>query len=105
MYLLRKGKEMSHNPNTVKSFEEVNEGKRSSEVLLSAIDKIADLEEWKKDMQAKYGNKSAENKELEFKIMALESELKAVCDVLIKISPQHRDWVMSNWKYLYEVNK
>lgn len=85
---------MSHNPNTVKSQDSLidcNEGKRSSETLIQAISKLETT--------------TAENRELEFKIMALESELKAVCDVLIKISPQHKDWVMSNWKYLYEVNK
>lgn len=83
---------MSHNPNTVKSQHELtNEGGRKSDVLVEAISKLETT--------------TAENRELEFKIMALESELKAVCDVLIKVSPQHKDWVMSNWKYLYEVNK
>lgn len=83
---------MSTNPNTVKSQHELtNEGGRKSDVLVEAISKLETT--------------TAENRELEFKIMALESELKAVCDVLIKVSPQHKDWVMSNWKYLYEVNK
>lgn len=40
--------------------------------------------------------------ELKLKITALESELKEVCDVLIKVSPKHKDWVMSNWSYLYK---
>ena len=78
---------MSTNPNTVKSQDDLpttNDGKRSSDVLVSALEKC---------------------NQLELKIIALESELKAVCDVLIKVSPQHKDWVMSNWKYLYEVNK
>ena len=83
---------MSTNPNTVKSQHEMdNQGMRSTDVLVEAISKLETT--------------TAENRELEFKIMALESELKAVCDVLIKVSPQHKDWVMSNWKYLYEVNK
>lgn len=54
---------MSHNPNTINSQDELNpcnDGKRSSEVLLSTIDKIVEVEEWNKDMQAKYGNLSAE---------------------------------------------
>ena len=40
--------------------------------------------------------------ELRLKITALESELKEVCDVLVKVSPKHKDWVMSNWGYLYK---
>jgi hypothetical protein len=49
MYLLRKGKEMSHNPNTIESQSELNtcnDGKRSSDVLLSTI---AELEKVKKE--------------------------------------------------------
>lgn len=37
------------------------------------------------------------------KILALESELKEVCDVLIRKCPEMKDWVMMNWKNLYEV--
>lgn len=75
---------MSHNPNTVKSQDDLpttNDGKRSSDVLVSALEKC---------------------NQLELKIIALESELKTVCDVLIKVSPNHVQWVMSNWKYLYD---
>ena len=43
-----------------------------------------------------------EVEELELKVLALESELKEVLDVLLKVSPKHYDWVMYNWKYLYE---
>lgn len=43
--------------------------------------------------------------ELKDTVSALESELKTVCDVLIRVSPKHEGWVMSNWKYLYEVLK
>lgn len=81
---------MSTNPNTVKSQHELsdtNDGKRSSEVLLSTIDKIADLEEWKKDMQTKYGNKSAElektKKQLEIAIWALYSLLSGIKTIKI----------------------
>jgi len=77
---------MSHNPNTVKSQDDLpttNDGKRSSDVLVSALEKC---------------------NQLELKIIALESELKEVCDVLIKVSPNHVQWVMSNWKYLYDEN-
>ena len=34
---------------------------------------------------------------------ALKVELKQVCDVLIRKCPDMTDWVMSNWKNLYEV--
>lgn len=60
-----------------------NDGKRSSDVLVSALEKC---------------------NQLELKIIALEGELKEVCDVLIKVSPNHVQWVMSNWKYLYDEN-
>ena len=43
-----------------------------------------------------------EVEELELKVIALESELKEVLDVLLKVSPQHEGWVKANWKYLYE---
>lgn len=78
---------MSHNPNTVKSQDDLsttNNGKRSSDVLLSAIDKIADLEEWKKDMQAKYGNKFAElektKKQLEIAVKCLKNYKSGTTD-------------------------
>lgn len=81
---------MSTNPNTVKSQDDLpttNDGKRSSEVLLSAIDKIADLEEWKKDMQAKYGNKSAElektKKQLDIAVWALYLLLRGIKTIKI----------------------
>ena len=32
---------MSHNPNTVKSFDDINEGGRKSDVLLSTIEELA----------------------------------------------------------------
>lgn len=38
------------------------------------------------------------------KILALESELKEVCDVLIRKCPEMKEWVMMNWKNLYEVD-
>lgn len=36
---------------------------------------------------------------------ALKAELKQICDVLIRKCPDMTDWVMMNWKYLYEVEK
>lgn len=36
---------------------------------------------------------------------ALKVELKQVCDVLIRKCPDMTDWVMLNWKNLYEVEK
>lgn len=74
---------MSINLKEIKSQHELNDGKRSSDVLVSALEKC---------------------NQLELKIIALESELKTVCDVLIKVSPNHVQWVMSNWKYLYDEN-
>ena len=44
-----------------------------------------------------------QNAELEDTIEALKSELKEVCDVLIRKCPEMKDWVMMNWKNLYEV--
>jgi DNA-directed RNA polymerase specialized sigma54-like protein len=44
---MRKGKEMSNNPNTIESQESLNpcnEGKRSSEVLLQTIEKCERLQ-------------------------------------------------------------
>lgn len=35
---------MSHNPNTVKSFDELNEGGRKSDVVLSAVEKCERLQ-------------------------------------------------------------
>ncbi len=34
---------------------------------------------------------------------ALKSELKEALDVLLKVSPKHKSWVMKNWAYLYNV--
>lgn len=44
-----------------------------------------------------------ENAQLEETNEALKSELKEVCDVLIRKCPEMKDWVMMNWKNLYEV--
>jgi hypothetical protein len=35
---------------------------------------------------------------------ALKAELKQVCDVLIRKCPEMKEWVMLNWKNLYEVD-
>lgn len=44
-----------------------------------------------------------QNAELKETVEALESELKEVCDVLIRKCPEMKEWVMLNWKNLYEV--
>lgn len=43
------------------------------------------------------------NTELMETVEALKSELKEVCDVLIRKCPEMKEWVMLNWKNLYEV--
>lgn len=43
-----------------------------------------------------------QNAELKDTIEALKSELKEVCDVLIRKCPEMKEWVMMNWKNLYE---
>ena len=48
LFLLRKGKEMSTNPNIVKSQDDINEGGRKSDVLLSTIE---ELEKTKKQLE------------------------------------------------------
>ena len=45
-----------------------------------------------------------ENAELKDTIEALKAELKQVCDVLIRKCPEMKEWVMLNWKNLYEVD-
>ncbi len=45
------------------------------------------------------------NTELEETNEALRAELKEVCDVLIRKCPEMKEWVMLNWKNLYEVKK
>jgi hypothetical protein len=46
-----------------------------------------------------------ENDNLKETVEALKSELKEVCDVLIRKCPEMKEWVMLNWKNLYEVEK
>lgn len=91
---------MSHNPNTVKSQDDLsttNDGRRSSEVLLSTIDKIADLEEWKKDMQAKYGNKSAELEKTKKQLDIAKEYLNGRAD-----KDKYADWILLK---IEELNK
>lgn len=42
--------------------------------------------------------------ELRDTIEALKSELKEVCDVLIRKCPEMKEWVMLNWRKLYDEN-
>jgi hypothetical protein len=44
-----------------------------------------------------------QNKDLAETKEALKAELKQVCDVLIRKCPEMKEWVMLNWKNLYEV--
>lgn len=50
--------------------------------------------------QCGYFKKNIELKETN---EALKAELKEVCDVLIRKCPEMKEWVMMNWKKLYEV--
>lgn len=52
--------------------------------------------------QCGYFKKNAELKETN---EALRAELKQVCDVLIRKCPEMKEWVMMNWKNLYELEK
>ena len=45
------------------------------------------------------------NAELKETNEALKAELKQVCDVLIRKCPEMKEWVMLNWKNLYELEK
>lgn len=45
-----------------------------------------------------------QNAELKETNEALNAELKEVCDVLIRKCPEMKEWVMMNWKNLYEVD-
>lgn len=51
---IRREKEMAHNPNTIKSFDDINEGGRKSDVLVEAISKLEtttkELEKVKKQL-------------------------------------------------------
>jgi hypothetical protein len=42
-----------------------------------------------------------EVEELKLKVEELETELKEVLNVLLKVSPNHEGWVKTNWGYLY----
>lgn len=47
-----------------------------------------------------------EQKEIaEYEIAGLKSELKEVCDVLIRKCPEMKEWVMLNWRKLYDCDK
>lgn len=43
-----------------------------------------------------------QNAELKETVEALKSELKEVCDVLIRKCPEMKEWVMLNWRNLYD---
>lgn len=46
-----------------------------------------------------------QNAELKETVEALKSELKEVCDVLIRKCPEMKEWVMMNWRKLYDENE
>ena len=50
-----------------------------------------------------YCKEKQKNAELKDTIEALKSELKEVCDALIRKCPEMKEWVMLNWKNLYDV--
>lgn len=52
--------------------------------------------------QCGYFKKNIELKETN---EALKAELKEVCDVLIRKCPEMKEWVMMNWKNLYEMEE
>lgn len=52
--------------------------------------------------QCGYFKKNIELKETN---EALKAELKEVCDVLIRKCPEMKEWVMMNWKKLYEMEE
>lgn len=56
-----------------------------------------------KNQRHEIDNRLKEIEKLKETNEALKSELKEVCDVLIRKYPEMKDWVMLNWKHLYEV--
>lgn len=82
--------------------------------ITAILDKVPSYEEWEQlenwarftdDYHALREQKEIaeyENAELKDTIEALESELKEVCDVLIRKCPEMKEWVMLNWRKLYD---
>ena len=64
----------------------------------SVLEKVPSYKEWQAKLKEELELRKANDK-----IIALESELKEVCDVLIRKCPEMKEWVMMNWKNLYEV--
>ena len=60
-------------------------------------------EYWLKSLKEMFDGYERENAALKETNEALKSELKEVCDVLMRKCPEMKDWVMMNWKNLYEV--
>ena len=65
--------------------------------------KTLSWEEYADELKVRLDDKTAECAQLKETNEALEAELKEVCDVLIRKCPEMKDWVMMNWKNLYEV--
>lgn len=65
--------------------------------------KTLSWEEYADELKVRLDDKTAECAQLKETNEALESELKEVCDVLIRKCPEMKEWVMMNWKNLYEV--
>lgn len=91
---------MSHNPNTVKSQDDLpttNDGRRSSDVLLSTIE---ELEKTKKQLECGI------NRELLFlkKIERLEKQLEIAVKAL-KDYAESDNWELENEKYIYWTKK
>lgn len=68
---------------------------------------VPSYEEWQASYNCMLENEvlRLKNAELKETNEALEAELKEVCDVLIRKCPEMKEWVMMNWKHLYEVLK
>lgn len=73
--------------------------------ITEVIAKVPSYEEWKAADNCMLENEvlRLKNAQLKETNEALEVELKEVCDVLIRKCPEMKEWVMMNWKHLYEV--
>jgi hypothetical protein len=71
-----------------KSADDLNEQKRESDVLIAALEKCEKLEQ--------------ENKRLTEKVEGLETELHEVLSILLRVSPQHDEWIRLNFPDFYK---
>lgn len=71
-----------------KSADDLNEQGRTSDVIVSALEKCETLE--------------VENKRLTEKVEGLETELHEVLSILLRVSPQHDEWIRLNFPDFYK---